>query len=90
MAGLTSDGRLAVFDFGAVATVHRSALGFLDSLRLAELANSVELAELPGQLQTVVLAELAAAMRSIGFSDPGARVQPEDVLAYFGPFVEPL
>lgn len=35
---LTLDGRLAVIDFGAVATVDRSALVFLDNIRLVELA----------------------------------------------------
>ena len=88
---LTADGRLVVLDFGAVATVHRSALTFLDSLRLAEIARSVELSEVRDpQLQALMLDELAAAMRAIGFSDPSAQVQPEDVLSYFGPFAEPL
>ena len=88
---LTADGRLVVLDFGAVATVYRSALTFLDSLRLAEIAGSVELSAVRDpQLQTLILDELASAMRAIGFSDPTAQVQPEDVLSYFGPFAEPL
>lgn len=87
---LTDDGRLAVLDFGAVAEVHGSALGFLDSLRLAELARSVQLTGLPDELHALVLAELAAAMGAVGFSATDVQVQPEDVLAYFGPFAEPL
>lgn len=88
---LTDDGRLVVLDFGAVASVHRSALTFLDTLRLAEVARSVELSDVQDpQLQTLMLAEVASAMRAIGFSATDDQVQPEDVLSYFGPFAEPL
>ncbi|MGX9674300.1 ABC1 kinase family protein [Mycobacterium sp. HM-7] len=88
---VTTDGRLAVVDFGAVAKTHRSALTFLDSLRLAEIARSVELSAVRDpELQALVLDELAIAMHTIGFSDPNTQVQPEDVLSYFGPFGEPL
>lgn len=88
---LTDDGRLVVLDFGAVASVHRSALTFLDTLRLAEVARSVELSDVQDpQLQTLMLAEVASAMRAIGFSATDDQVQSEDVLSYFGPFAEPL
>ncbi|BCO51950.1 ABC transporter ATP-binding protein [Mycobacterium paraintracellulare] len=88
---MTADGRLVVLDFGAVADVHSSALTFLDSVRLAEIARSVELSEVRDpQLRALMLNELAAAMRAIGFSDPRTQVQPEDVLSYFGPLAEPL
>jgi hypothetical protein len=88
---LTADGRLVVLDFGAVATVHRSALAFLDNLRLAEIARSVELSEVRDpQLKALMLDELATAMRAIGFTASRVQAQPEDILAYFGPFAEPL
>ncbi|WP_458127394.1 ABC1 kinase family protein [Mycolicibacterium wolinskyi] len=88
---LTPDGRLAVIDFGAVATVHKSALVFLDDIRLAELAESVQLADIPDpELQALVLSELAKALNAVGFSDSGTEVKPEDVMSYFGPFTEPL
>lgn len=88
---LTPDGRLAVIDFGAVATAHGSALMFLDYFRLAELANSIRLADLPDpELQAPVLSELANALTEIGFSGSDTAVMPEDVMSYFGPFTEPL
>ncbi|QZH63303.1 AarF/ABC1/UbiB kinase family protein [Mycolicibacterium farcinogenes] len=88
---LTPDGRLAVIDFGAVATVHRSAPVFLDDIRLAEIARSVELADIPDQkLQALVLSELASALNAVGFSSSDTDVRPEDVMSYFGPFTEPL
>ncbi|MHC9292975.1 ABC1 kinase family protein [Mycobacterium sp. LTG2003] len=88
---LTPDGRLAVVDFGAVATVHKSALVFLDDIRLAELAKSVQLADIPDpELQALVLSELAKALNAVGFSDSDTEVKPEDVMSYFGPFTEPL
>ncbi|MBA0044715.1 AarF/UbiB family protein [Mycobacteroides sp. LB1] len=87
---LTSDGRLAVLDFGAVTAVHRSALGYLDSLRQAELAEQAQLSELPDDLRALVLDEVNSAMQEAGFSRTGVPVKPEDLLAYFGPFAEPL
>lgn len=88
---LTPDGRLAVIDFGAVATAHGSALVFLDYFRLAELANSIRLADIPDpELQELVLAELAKALTDIGFTGSDTAVMPEDVMSYFGPFTEPL
>jgi hypothetical protein len=88
---LTADGRLVVLDFGAVVPVDGSARTFLDSLRLAEVARSIELSDVGDpQLQTLILRELAGAMRAVGFTDPGSPVLPEDALTYFGPFAEPL
>ncbi len=87
---LTADGRLAVLDFGAVTAVHRSAVGYLDALRQAELAGQIQLDELSDDLRTLVLDEVNTAMGEAGFSQAGAQVQPEDLLAYFGPFAEPL
>ncbi|BBY83457.1 ABC transporter ATP-binding protein [Mycolicibacterium pulveris] len=88
---LDADGRLVVIDFGAVATAHRSALVFLDSIRLAELADSVQLDRIPDpQVQALVLSEVNSELRALGFSGSNTQIHPEDVLAYFGPFTEPL
>jgi ABC1 atypical kinase-like domain len=88
---IAPDGRLVVIDFGAVARVHRSALSFLDDIRLAEIANSVPLDLLPdGDIRTLAMGELAKRLRAVGFSESGVEIQPEDVLAYFGPITEPL
>ncbi len=87
---LTPDGRLAVLDFGAVTTVHRTALRYLDALRQAELAEQVRFDELPDDLRKLVFDEVNTALSAAGFSRPGAEVSPEDLLAYFGPFAEPL
>lgn len=87
---LTGDGRLAVLDFGAVAPAHRSALRYLDNIALAGLVDSALLSELPAEPRSVVLAEVAETLREIGFGPSRTEVQPEDVLARFGPLTEPL
>lgn len=90
---LTGDGRLIVIDFGAVATTHRSALAFLDNIRLAEVAGSVRLEDISDvDLQALVMAEVSAQLSAAGISggSAGDQVSPEEVLAYIGPFTEPL
>ncbi|MFC3777078.1 ABC1 kinase family protein [Mycolicibacterium holsaticum] len=87
---LTPDGRLVVVDFGSVATAHRSALVFLDSIRLAEVAESVQLADIADpELQALVLSEINAELSGLGFSGSNTLIDPEDVQSFFGPFIEP-
>lgn len=73
---LTDDGRMCVIDFGAVARLpHGIPRGLGEITRLA-------LEGRPDELMTV--------LREHRFIMPGATVRAEDVLAYLGPFTEPL
>ncbi len=73
---LLDDGRLGVVDFGAVA---RLPGGFPEPLgRLTRLA-------LEGNREGVM-----REMRSEGFLRPGVDVDPQQVMDYLGPIVEPL
>jgi predicted unusual protein kinase regulating ubiquinone biosynthesis (AarF/ABC1/UbiB family) len=73
---LMADGRLAVIDFGAVARLPNGSPMVLQQMtRLALLGDSEQLMEL---------------LRSEGFVRPGMQLDPDDVLAYLGPFAEPL
>jgi predicted unusual protein kinase regulating ubiquinone biosynthesis (AarF/ABC1/UbiB family) len=72
---LTPDGKLCVFDFGAVAVLPDGlppAMGSL--LRIAQ----------SGDAETVV-----AGLRAEGFVLPHVEVNPEQLLDYLDPFVEP-
>jgi predicted unusual protein kinase regulating ubiquinone biosynthesis (AarF/ABC1/UbiB family) len=71
-----TDGRLGVLDFGAAAKLPEGAPRTLGvATRLAVEERSAELLEL---------------LRSEGFVQPGMQLRAEDVLAYLGPFVDPL
>ncbi|MGH3772674.1 MAG: ABC1 kinase family protein [Pseudonocardiaceae bacterium] len=71
-----SDGRLGVLDFGAAAKLPGGAPRTLGvATRLAVEERSAELLEL---------------LRSEGFVQPGMQLRAEDVLAYLGPFADPL
>jgi predicted unusual protein kinase regulating ubiquinone biosynthesis (AarF/ABC1/UbiB family) len=72
---VTSDGRFCVLDFGAVAELPEGLpLAMGTLLRIA----------LSGDAQTV-----AAGLRDEGFIRPNTEVDPEQVLNYLEPFVEP-
>ncbi|MGE2688907.1 ABC1 kinase family protein [Mycolicibacterium pulveris] len=87
---LTADGRLVVIDFGSVATADSSALVFLDSIRLAEVAESVQLADIADpELQALVLSEINDELSGLGFSGSNTQIDPDDVQDFFGPFIEP-
>lgn len=71
-----ADGRLAVLDFGAAAKLPGGAPRTLGlAIRLAVEERPAELLEL---------------LRSAGFVRPGMQLNAEDVLAYLGPFADPL
>jgi predicted unusual protein kinase regulating ubiquinone biosynthesis (AarF/ABC1/UbiB family) len=71
-----ADGRLAVLDFGAAAKLPGGAPRTLGlAIRLAVEERSAELLEL---------------LRLAGFVRPGMQLNAEDVLAYLGPFADPL
>lgn len=73
---ITADGRLVVFDFGAVNRLPEGlprALGEILSLAMREDA--------PG---------LVRRMQEAGFIREGISVDPDQVLGYLAPFVEPL
>ncbi|MBV9140032.1 MAG: AarF/ABC1/UbiB kinase family protein [Pseudonocardiales bacterium] len=71
-----NDGRLGVLDFGAAAKLPGGAPRTLGvAIRLAVEERSEELLEL---------------LRSAGFVRPGMPLRAEDVLAYLGPFADPL
>lgn len=73
---ITSDGRLGVFDFGAVNRLPHGlpvALGELVTYALREDARG-----------------LAAHLRREGFIRPNVHVDPDGVLGYLAPFIEPL
>ncbi|MTD59417.1 ABC1 kinase family protein [Amycolatopsis pithecellobii] len=73
---LLEDGRLGVIDFGAVAKLPHGIPPNLGGMtRLALDGRSAELMEL---------------LRKSGFVRPGSDLRAEDVLAYLGPFTEPL
>ena len=73
---LLDDGRLGVIDFGAVARLPNGIPPILGVMsRLALQERS---------------AELLSMLREGGFVRPGTELLAEDVLAYLGPFVEPL
>jgi len=73
---LMADGRLAVIDFGAVARLPDGSPMVLQQMtRLALLGDSEQLMEL---------------LRSEGFVRAGMQLDPDEVLAYLGPFAEPL
>ncbi|HEY0640017.1 MAG TPA: AarF/ABC1/UbiB kinase family protein [Pseudonocardiaceae bacterium] len=73
---LLGDGRLGVIDFGAVARLPDGSPPILG--RMTRLA----LDERPDELLDV--------LRRGGFVRPGTELRAEDVVAYLGPFVEPL
>ena len=71
-----ADGRLGVLDFGAAAKLPGGAPRTLGiATRLAVEERSEELLEL---------------LRSEGFVRPGMQLRAEDVLAYLGPFADPV
>ncbi|MEO7193267.1 MAG: AarF/ABC1/UbiB kinase family protein [Pseudonocardiaceae bacterium] len=71
-----TDGRLGVLDFGAAAKLPGGAPRTLGvATRLAVEERSTELLEL---------------LRSEGFVQPGMQLRAEDVLAYLGPFADPV
>ncbi|MGH3831684.1 MAG: ABC1 kinase family protein [Pseudonocardiaceae bacterium] len=71
-----TDGRLGVLDFGAAAKLPGGAPRTLGvATRLAVEERSVELLEL---------------LRSEGFVQPGMQLRAQDVLAYLGPFADPV
>jgi predicted unusual protein kinase regulating ubiquinone biosynthesis (AarF/ABC1/UbiB family) len=71
-----ADGRLGVLDFGAAAKLPGGAPRTLGvAIRLAVEESSAELLEL---------------LRSEGFVRPGMQLRAEDVLAYLGPFADPV
>ncbi|MCV7104936.1 hypothetical protein [Mycolicibacterium chitae] len=43
-----------------------------------------------GEIRTAAQRDLSDRLQAMGFSDSGVDVRPEDVLANFGPIVEPL
>ena len=70
------DGRLGVLDFGAAAKLPGGAPRTLGvAIRLAVEERSAELLEL---------------LRSEGFVRPGMQLRAEEVLAYLGPFADPV
>ncbi|HZS19806.1 MAG TPA: AarF/ABC1/UbiB kinase family protein [Pseudonocardiaceae bacterium] len=70
------DGRLGVLDFGAAAKLPGGAPRTLGvAIRLAVEERSAELLEL---------------LRKEGFVRPGMQLRAEDVLAYLGPFADPV
>jgi predicted unusual protein kinase regulating ubiquinone biosynthesis (AarF/ABC1/UbiB family) len=70
------DGRLGVIDFGAVA---RLPDGF--PLYLGRLTRLAVDGDAPGML---------ALMRETGFVRPGIELEPDEILNYLGPIVEPM
>ncbi|MGH3827951.1 MAG: ABC1 kinase family protein, partial [Pseudonocardiaceae bacterium] len=71
-----TDGRLGVLDFGAAAKLPGGAPRTLGvATRLAVEERSAELLEL---------------LRSEGFVQPGMQLRAQDVLAYLGPFADPV
>ncbi len=74
---MTPDGKLAVLDYGATANLPAGfprAIGRI--LRIAIDENDA--------------AAVVAGLREEGFIKPGVTVDPEDLLNYLGPFIEPL
>ncbi|WP_243789790.1 AarF/ABC1/UbiB kinase family protein [Saccharopolyspora gloriosae] len=73
---MAPDGRLIVLDFGAVARLPEGVPADLGRmLRLAAEDRADDLLEL---------------LRTEGFVPPGSTLRAEDVLAYLGPFVDPV
>jgi len=73
---LLPDGRLGVIDFGAVARLPNGIPPILGMMSRLALQERSD--------------ELLAMLREGGFVRPGTELLAEDVLAYLGPFVEPL
>jgi len=73
---LLDDGRLGVIDFGAVARLPDGVPPILGRMSRLALDERGD--------------ELLALLREGGFVRPGTELRADDVIAYLGPFVEPL
>ncbi len=72
---LTEDGRLGVLDYGAVARLPGGLPDSIGHLMRNALAGDSEV--------------MVAGLREEGFVRPGVHVDPEELLAYLAPFLEP-
>jgi predicted unusual protein kinase regulating ubiquinone biosynthesis (AarF/ABC1/UbiB family) len=73
---VTDDGRLGVLDFGAVNRLPDGLPVAMGTLLTAALAGDAE--------------EVALGLRAEGFIRPGVEVDPEGLLEYLAPLVEPI